>query len=43
MSRTSDNHFRNRLLRGDFIPFIDSQGAKLYCEETGSGTPVVWI
>jgi len=25
------------------MPFIDSEGAKLYYEETGSGTSVVWI
>jgi pimeloyl-ACP methyl ester carboxylesterase len=25
------------------MAFIDSQGVKLYCEETGSGTPIIWI
>lgn len=25
------------------MPFIDSDGVRLYAEETGSGTPVVWV
>lgn len=25
------------------MPFIDSQGMKLYYEETGSGQPIIWI
>lgn len=25
------------------MPFIDSQGVKLFCEETGSGDPIIWI
>ena len=25
------------------MPFIDSDGVKLYCEETGSGDPIIWI
>jgi hypothetical protein len=25
------------------VPVIDRQGAKFYYQETGSGTPVVWI